>query len=410
LRYRPEQIAQNFSPALSYKIAHIEPKTQKNVVPLQIFLEKSPLIWDNFGMSECPKVILLLETSRAYGRQLQLGITKYTYFHGPWTFYREPGGRDRALPKLENWKANGIIAHVKNARMGKKILEMGIPAIVKGYRVPGVPIILTDNEAIGKMAAEHLLGCGFRHFAYCGYDNLYWSKERGKAFAKRIAEAKSKTHFYKQPKTHRQRLWDNEINYMTEWLKSLPKPVGLMACVDDRSQHVLQACQIASLEVPSDVAIIGVDNDELVCKLSNPQLSSVALAAERAGYEAAELMDKLMAGERIENPTVVTRPTHVETRQSTNILATENVMVAKAVQFIRQHSNESIQVADVVEAVPLSRRSLQLQFQRVLGHSILEEIRRTRIEQIAEMLHVARFFRKEKGMSPLAYRKLYGPK
>lgn len=381
-------------------------------------------------MSESPRVILLLETSRAYGQQLQLGITKYSYTHGPWTFYREPGGRDRSLPKLESWMANGIIAHVKDARMGKKILAMGIPAVIKGYRVQGLPIILTDNEAIGKMAAEHLLGCGFRHFAYCGYDNLYWSRERGRAFAKRIAEAKSKTHFYKPPKPYRRRPWDNEINYMAEWLKLLPKPVGLMACVDDQSQHVLQACQIASLEVPSDVAIIGVDNDELICKLSNPPLSSVALAAERAGYEAAELLDKLMAGERIENPAVITRPTHVETRQSTDILAMENVIVARAVQFIRQHANESIQVADVVEAVPVSRRSLQLQFRRVLGHSILEEIRRTRIEQIAEMLtktslpisklalalgftgidHVARFFRKEKGMSPLAYRRLYGPK
>lgn len=385
---------------------------------------------DNGLMSTSARVILLLETSREYGRQLQFGITKYSYFNGPWTFYREPGGRDRTLPQLKSWGANGIIAHAHSAAMVRRIVNTRIPTIIKGYRAEGYPTIATNNTAIGQMGAEHLIDRGFRHLAYCGLDDRYWSVERGAAFADRVQRERLGIHVYRQPRSRSMRSWDKELAYMAKWLKALPKPVGVMACVDDRSQHVLQACKMIGLDVPSEVAILGVDNDELVCRLANPQLSSIALAAERAGYEAAELLDKLMAGEKMTGQRIVTQPTHVVARQSTDVLAMEDRMVAKALQFIRSHANEPIQVADVVEAVPISRRLLQKRFQMVLGRTILDEIRYTRAEQVAEMLsdtnlpisaialacgfpsidHIARSFRKIKGMSPLAYRKRYGPK
>jgi LacI family transcriptional regulator len=203
-----------------------------------------------------------------------------------------------------------------------------------------------------------------------------------------------------------------------------------MACNDDRARQVMEACKIAGLHVPEEVAIIGVDNDDLVCNLSHPPLSSIALNFERSGYEAAELLDKLMTGEKMADQRIVVRPTHIVTRQSTDILAIEDREVAKAVRFIRQHSKEPIQVSDVVDAVLVSRRSLYHQFRRVLGRSPNEEIRRTRVEQIVRMLvetnlpvskiafalgyssvaHIARYFRQEKGMNLQSYRKLYGRK
>ena len=217
---------------------------------------------------------------------------------------------------------------------------------------------------------------------------------------------------------------------MADWLRGLPKPIGLMTCVDDRSYHVLDACKIAGCDVPNDVAIIGVDNDELICRLAKPQLSSVSLNAERAGYEAAELLDRLMSGEEPAGQQILAEPTHIETRQSTDILAMQDSEVSRAVQYIRQHPNEALQVGDVVKTVALSRRSLQLRFRRILGRSILDEIRRVRVNHVAQMLtetnlpvskialalgypgidHIARSFRKEKGMSPLTYRKRFGRK
>jgi LacI family transcriptional regulator len=314
--------------------------------------------------------------------------------------------------------------------MVRRIVSTGIPAIIKGYKAEGYPTIATDNDAIGRMGAEHLIDRGFRHLAYCGLNDRYWSVERGDAFADRLREEGIEAHMYRQPRSRAMRSWDKELAYMAKWLASLPKPVGVMACVDDRSQHVLQACKMAGLEVPHEVAVLGVDNDELVCRLASPQLSSIALAAERAGYEAAELLDRLMAGERMGEQKIVTQPTHIVIRQSTDVLAMEDRMVAKALQFIRTHASEPIQVTDVVKAVPVSRRLLQKRFQRVLGRTILDEIRHTRAEQVARMLsetnlpvskialtcgypgidHIARSFRKIKGMSPLAYRKRYGRK
>ena len=379
-------------------------------------------------MSESLKVILLLETSREYGRQLQFGITKYSYFNGPWTFYREAGGRDRTLPQLKDWGANGIVAHAKNVAAARKIRDTGIPAIVKGFKVEGCPLLDADNGAIGIMGAEHLIDRGFRQFAYCGYDDLYWSVERGNAFAERIEQEAFEIFLYRQPRARKQRSWDRELAHMAQWLKSLPTPIGIMACVDDRSQHVLHACKMVGLDVPADVAVLGVDNDELICSLANPRLSSIALAAQKAGYETAGLLDRLMAGERVDDPVIVTQPTHVVTRQSTDVMAMNDRMVAGALQYIRSHATDPIQVTDVVNALPISRRALQKRFRAILGRTILDEIRHARVDMVAQMLtetnlsveqialacgypgidHISRSFGKVKHMSPLAYRKRYG--
>jgi LacI family transcriptional regulator len=379
-------------------------------------------------MAKIRKVVLLIETSRAYGRALLRGITKYSRLHGPWVFYSEPGGLAKALPKLKRWDADGII--MRDSGKGGVVVTMGIPIIVSVHlkeHIKGTPYIDTNGVEIGRMAAEHLLERGFRHFGFCGFDKLHWSRERCKNFSKRIAEAGLKTHIYKQPKLLHQREWQNEQVLMVDWLKSLPKPVGVMACNDDRGRQLTEACKMVGLNVPEKVAIIGVDNDDLVCELSDPPLSSVALNVERGGYEAAELLDKMMSGKKAANEDIIVQPTHAVTRQSTDILAIEDSEVAAAIRFIRQHSREIIQVSDVVEAAGVSRRALQQRFKRTMGHSIYDEIKRCRIEQIATMLvetrlsisqiasafgypgveKLTRYFQREKRLTPLAYRKQY---
>jgi len=278
------------------------------------------------------------------------------------------------------------------------------------------------------MAAEYLHNRGLRQFAYCGFDDMPWSRNRHKSFQQRIAEAGFEIHSYSQPKSRIKRLWQNEQKFLADWLKSLPKPIGLMACNDDRGQDVLNACKVAGLDVPDDIAVLGVDNDELICDLSRPPLTSVALNTERAGYEAAELLDKLIKGdEKMANQTIMVRPTNVVTRQSTEILAIEDREVIRAVRYIRQHTKKAIQVTDVVGVTNLSRRVLEKRFRKVLSRSILKEIRRSRVNQIAGMLvetnqsilqialasgftdanHISRYFQREKGISPVAYRKQY---
>jgi LacI family transcriptional regulator len=351
--------------------------------------------------------------------------------HGPWVFYSEPGGLEKALPKMKHWSADGII--MRDSGKGSAALKLGVPIIVSVHlkeNIRGTPFIDTNGVRIGRMAAEHLLDRGFQHLAFCGFDDLHWSRNRCQNFSKRIAESGLKARIYKQPRSRAKRLWENEQVVMVDWLKSLPKPVGLMACNDDRGRHVSEACKVAGLHVPEQVAILGVDNDELVCELSDPPLSSVALNVERGGYEAAELLDKLMARRRAAHKDIIVEPTHVITRQSTDVMAIDDSDVVKALRFIRQHAKEPIQVGDVLKVVPLSRRALQKRFRRVLNRSVHDEIRRVRTEQVAIMLtetnlaisqiaaafgyagieKLSRYFQREKEMTPLKYRKRYGKK
>ena len=277
------------------------------------------------------------------------------------------------------------------------------------------------------MAAEHLLEHGLRNFGYCGFDDMYWSVQRGENFCARISEAGFKTSVYKQPKSRANRLWFREEAVLAEWLRGLPKPVGIMACNDDRGQHITEACANAKLSVPYEVAIIGVDNDDQVCDLSNPPLSSVALDVEKAGFRASELLDRMMKGEKMPAQTVIVPPNRVVMRQSTNIMAVEDKLVSQALNFIRKNAKSLIQVEDVIKELSVSRRNLHDKFTKVLGRSVYDEIRRVRIDHISQMLietdlsisdivsslgydntnHIARYFKQKMGISPVDYRKLH---
>jgi LacI family transcriptional regulator len=391
-------------------------------------------------MSKVPKVILLIEKSRAFGRGLLHGIVQYSNLHGPWLFYMEPEihkkGRKHPYEWIKELQADGIIGYTWDTDLIQEIVNLGCPAVIRGLEEPtqNAYCIVTDQAAISRAAFEYFLELGFRRFAYCGYDDMIWSQQRGENFKRIVAESgfNFKTYMYRQPKTKRLCSPDKEQVIIAKWLESLEKPIAVMASNDDRSQDVLAACKIAGINVPSEVAILGVDNDELICGLSYPQLSSIALSTQRAGYEAAQVLGKLMDGQKVaENEKeVLVSPLHVVTRQSTDIMAIEDKQVAKAVHFIRNHSNEVIQVGNVADAAGLSRRTLEQRFRKILGHSVLEEIKYARVNQMTKMLvetnlsisqiawslglpytnNISRYFKQQKGISPLEFRRRYAPK
>lgn len=397
-------------------------------------------------MKSIPKVIMLVDTSRVSGRNLIRGIAMYARLHGPWFFNRQPmfnqyqenaeisQSETKLLTHLKKWGANGIIANnVNHKEQFDKLLNMGLPMAIVGSYLPQKSNarhlrMRSDSDAIGKLAAEHLLDRGYKNYAFCGYDFLNWSIDRGKGFAKRLAQNGIETYFYKQPKTLNKRRWVKEQFIMAEWLKPLPMPVGLMACNDDRAQQVIEACKIANLHVPEQVAIIGVDDDEFVCDLAEPPLSSIPLDNKKTGFETASLLHKMMMGEKVQNKEIIVKPTHVVTRQSTNILAIEDYDVAMALRYIRQHSETIIQVDDVLNIVSIGRRTLEEKLKKTIGRSIYSEISRCRVNQICQAIietnqpisqiafdfgyssaaHIARYFQRVKGMTPLEYRKRYG--
>ena len=382
-------------------------------------------------MHRIPRVILLIETSHEFGRDLIRGITRYSRIYGPWMFSREPRGLRGKSPKLHKWDADGIIIR-GDAIKPEEVRAAGLAAIFAPRAtgaIPGFPCILVDSLQVGKMGAEHLLERGFKNFGFCGFSDTPWSKTRAEGFAQRVKQAGFETCLYEKPESLSTGRWFKEQNSIAAWLKSLPKPIGIMACTDYRGQHVLEGCKLTGIHVPEDVAVVGVLNDDVICELCDPPLSSVALDVEKGGYEAAALLDKMMAGRKMRpgDHSVIIRPTHLVTRQSTDILATEDREVAQAMRYIHEHAREPMQVADVVEASGLSRRTLEQRFRKVLGQSILNEITRVRIEQVCLLLtetnlsvaqiasvlrfsnekHISRPFRQEKGMSPLAYRRVH---
>ena len=214
---------------------------------------------------------------------------------------------------------------------------------------------------------------------------------------------------------------------MAAWLRSLPKPVGVMACNDDCGRHVIEACKLANLAVPDDVGVLGADNDEVVCGLTDPPMSSVAIHFERAGYEAALVLFRQLRGRRRVPNKIMVHASHVIARRSTDFTAGSNPHVTKALQFIRDHARENVMVAEVSRAAGLSRRALEIRFRQEIGCSIRQHIRRIRTDQIVRLLvetdlpigqiaetlgfadiqHFARYFRAGKQTSPLAFRRMH---
>src|SRR3954453_19107335 len=219
-------------------------------------------------MPDIPKVALLIETARSFGRDFLLGIAHYSRLHGPWSFHITPGDYKQVVPKMKQWGGTGIIARIPDWRMAEAILKANVPTIVLGLTDeqmrPDSPLsqlseISSDPVQVSRLAAEHLLARQLTHFAYVGSEDRAWSSRRAEAFVELIAARGFEGHVYQQPKRLPDRVWEREQEFLVRWIRQLPTPVGLFACDDGRGREVLEACSVAGLHVPEDVAVVGVD-------------------------------------------------------------------------------------------------------------------------------------------------------
>jgi LacI family transcriptional regulator len=338
--------------------------------------------------TEMKKVALLVETSNAYARGLLQGVRAYIREHRPWSIYLAEHGRgDRPPGWIAGWQGDGIIARVENPSMAQALRRLKIPIVdMSAARlVPSLPWFETDDAAIACLAHQHLRDRGFKRFAFCGDPRFNWSNWRGEHFEHAVRAEEGQCFVYKP--TRRFSPDDTEqVDDLARWIKKLPKPVGFMACYDYRGQQVLDACRRLGVPVPDEVAVIGVDNDELLCELSHPPLSSVTPNTHRTGYEAAALLDEMMSGRKIGGETHLIAPLGVATRQSTDVLAIEDRNVALAVRHIREHACDGINVQDVLKAVPQARRLLESRFKALLGRTPHEEIIRVQLNRVQELL------------------------
>ncbi len=341
-----------------------------------------------------PRVGLLIESSRAYGRGVLQGIGSYAREHGPWSLDIEERLLSDDEPTwISSWEGDGIIARVESRLLEEALRRTATPIVdVRGTHDVDMPVIDTDNRAVATMAASHLIERGFRSFAFCGYGGLNYSELRRDAFCSYVESRGLEVDVYESPARAGARLRDIEQQglhveeTLAKWLSGLPKPVGVMACNDIRGQQIVKACRELGILIPEEFGLIGVDDDEILCELSDPTLSSVAPDAFRIGYEAAAVLDRMMrTGERTKDRTLIP-PTHISARQSTSSPAISDARIAQALCLIRHRATENPSVGEVAQAVSLSRRTFERRFTKCVGRSPKEEILRARLDRVCELL------------------------
>jgi LacI family transcriptional regulator len=379
------------------------------------------------------KIILLSDLSEEYNKNILKGITRYSKDHGPWTFckmptyYRETIGIDGILKWATEWEADGIIGQFYNNEEVEKITRANIPVIAQDFkeRFTDIPNITGAYKETGRVGAEYFLKKGFRNFAFYGFGNIVWSRERAHGFEQRIQESGFHVHYYEHKNPGAADLWYYKPSALSEWLKSLPKPIALMTCDDNQGHHVAEAAKHAGIRIPDEVAVLGVDNDEMVCELSDTPLSSIELDAEKGGYEAARLMELMVEEKTCCGPDIIVKPTQVVTRRSTDVFASKDKYIVSALKYIHGNLDKNLKVDQVLREVPLSRRSLEKRFMLTTGYPVYEYIYNQRIEKFTQKLletdmtifeialdlglsdskNIARQFKQVKGLTPMEYRK-----
>lgn len=345
------------------------------------------------------RVAVLVDLSETFFREIVAGAAQYAREAGDWQLYAGQQSADR-LPALDDWQGDGIIACLNDERIARAVAQKGLPAVAVGSsgdlaQGSSIPHVDTDNMLVAKMAFDHLRERGLTRFGYYGVPSsatMRWSDIRGSAF-----EARATAAGY-----HCSRLTALDPDGRTEaaraelcrWLTELPKPVGVMACSDYHARHVLEACRSLGLRVPHDVAVIGVDDDELECELAMPPLTSIAQSARRIGHHAASLLDRLMRPRQLDDgggsPAVPEKtaipPSGIVARASTETFAVADQTIARVIEAVRDRACKGLTIADLVGVAGMPRWKLEKRFKEVVGHSIHEDMVRVRLAETKRLI------------------------
>ncbi len=340
-----------------------------------------------------PKVAVILNVHLPYDRKIIQGIASFLRNGPRWALYLEDDPLHK-LPALNEWQGDGLIVDFDDPRVAKAVRGLKIPVVGLGGgqgwydACSRVPYFETDDQAIAHMAAEHLLELGLKDFAYCGLPPTrvnVWSAARARSFTERLADQGYSCNVFRS-RFSSTRNWQRLQQELVDWLTMLPKPLGLMACNDARARHVLEGCQAAGISVPDDVAVIGVDNDDIMCELVVPPLTSVEQGAFHLGHDAAAMLHSLMAGKKPERVRYRVAPVGIVTRESTDMLATNDPDVATALRLIRCGQCSGLSAEMVAAHVSLSRSTMDKRFKAVVGRTVDQEIRRVRLAKAKELL------------------------
>ena len=379
------------------------------------------------------KILLLTDFSSGYSRNLLKGIVRYSKEVGNWSFQRMPlyyrmlYGENGVVEWAKKWQADAIIAQLSDVNI-ELLNDLNIPIIVQNYRDrnKAVSNLTGDYFNTGVMAAKFFLNRGYRNFAFYGFKGAIWSRERADGYSHEIEKQRYKLAVLENDNKDKEE-WSYNHTVLGNWLQSLPKPVALFACDDHFALQISETCNVYNINVPDDIAILGVDNDDLLCNISDPPLSSIVLDVENGGYNAGKLLHQLITKEITEPFNIVVNPLIIERRKSTEKYAVSDKNIRTILNYIEKNYANHLSVEELVKQVPLSRRVLEKKFKEETGESLYQYIQNYRIDQFTRLLittdyslfeaalqsgfenykNVSRVFRKYKSLSPAEYRKRY---
>lgn len=380
------------------------------------------------------RVILLTDFGESYAQDLLKGLVEYSRKREPWVFcrmplsYRDIYGIEGVLKWAIEWKADAIIGQFYNEDKVELFAEHNIIAIAQDFksRFSSIPNITGDHILAGKMGAEYFIQKGFEYYAFLGVKNIVWSEERYQGFKERLISAGHTSNFYEYHRENMDGLWYYEEE-LKLWLEKLPKPIAIMACDDNQANHIAEICNLQNIEIPKAISLLGVDNDDTICMITNPPLSSLCQGVTQGGYETGELIDRFIADPRHKCKDIIVKPTHIITRSSTDTYSTSDPHIATVLQYIHQNIGQKLNVKELTKLVPLSRRLLEMRFKKATGKAIYSYIISLRIEKFAKQLietdkpiinialelgsadynNISRQFKEQTGYTPSEYRTTY---
>lgn len=340
------------------------------------------------------RLVFITDFTESFAYCLLRGIIKYSKQTQQWEVCRMPPafkrktGMESVVEWAKKWGADVVIGQFDPDDDVSLFKKSGIIAIAQDYKkkFANIPNITADYYKTGKMAAELFLERGFRNFGFFGYKDVCWSDERCAGFRSTVEKAGLGENFHSYTLQEIDELWYYDAKKLQEWITGLPKPIAIMACDDNQGSMLIDACNAAGVCIPSELSLIGVDNDEVICNLSNPTLSSIFVDIERGGYETAIMAEKMIADRDFTGNDIILHPEKIVSRMSTAAYATDDKSILRALQFIHANIERKISVRDILDEVPVSRRLLEIRFKAVTGESIYQYISRARVEHFAELI------------------------
>ena len=340
-------------------------------------------------MSKKKQILMLIESSTSYGRDILRGIARYASERNDWEFTVQPRGMADPLPSLRRWNGDGVISRLSDRRSFEAVASLKCPTVELLFDEQ-VPVFGSD-DAIAAMALSHFARLGFQNVGFFSFGGCFWIRHRRESFLRECRSRQIVPDVFEPPCSRRDRrpepFWNDRYEKpLTDWLNSLRLPSAILCANDHQAVWLMNACREIGLTVPDDAAILGVNNDEHLCEIITPTLSSIDQNAERIGYEAARLLDKKINGESTDDYPKRIEPKSLAERGSTDAFPADQPEMVRVVRHIREFASTGLRVADLLDEFQLSNKTLERWFKNRFGHTPEREIILTRLRRAVELL------------------------